>query len=137
VANTSQDKYYILQTATDEFRSLMQGFSAGVLLLDERGDMLTLVTESYADPSMPKLAGRSMPISVNPATNSSIKSGKTVLVADAQNDPILEPIRAIMKQRNIQSVLVTPMFSRNKVIGVFSIDTNDRTRASSNEITPH
>ena len=133
VANTSQDKYYILQTATDEFRSLMQGFSAGVLLLDESGDMLTLVTESYADPSMPKLAGRSMPISVNPATNSSIKSGKTVLVADAQNDPILEPIRAIMKQRNIQSVLVTPMFSRNKVIGVFSIDTNDPTRSFDND----
>lgn len=133
VANTSQDRLHILQTATDEFRILMQGFSAGVLLLDEKGDMLTLVTESYAEPSMPKLAGRAMPISVNPATNSSIKSGKTVLVEDAQTDPILEPIRAIMKQRNIQSVLVTPMFSRNKVIGVFSIDTNDPTRKFDND----
>ncbi|HNO94194.1 MAG TPA: GAF domain-containing protein, partial [Anaerolineales bacterium] len=36
-------------------------------------------------------------------------------------------------QRNIQSVLVTPMFSRNKVIGVFSIDTNDPNRLFDND----
>jgi PAS domain S-box-containing protein len=136
VANSSLDRQYILQTATDEFRTLMNAYSAGVLLLDEKGEMLTLTTESYADANMPKLAGRAMPISSNPATNSSIKSGKTVLVADAQKDLILKPIHEIMKQRNIQSVLVTPLFSRNKVIGVFSVDTNDAKRKfDTNDIT--
>ncbi|MBN8580706.1 MAG: GAF domain-containing protein [Anaerolineae bacterium] len=136
VANSSLDRQYILQTATDEFRTLMNAYSAGVLLLDEKGEMLTLTTESYADANMPKLVGRAMPISSNPATDSSIKSGKTVLVADAQKDLILKPIHEIMKQRNIQSVLVTPMFSRNKVIGVFSIDTNDiKRKFDTNDIT--
>ncbi len=136
VANSSLDMQYILQTATDEFRTLMNAYSAGVLLLDEKGEMLTLTTESYADSNMPKLVGRAMPIASNPATDSSIKSGKTVLVADAQTDPILKPIHEIMKMRNIQSVLVTPLFSRNKVIGVFSIDTNNAERKfDANDIT--
>lgn len=87
VANSSLDMQYILQTATDEFRVLMNAYSAGVLLLDEKGEMLTLTTESYANVEYTeKLAGRAMPISSNPATNSSIKSGKTVLVADAQKN---------------------------------------------------
>lgn len=128
ISNSSQDLQFILQTATDEFRKLMQAFSAGVLMLDEKGENLTLTTESYADPNMPSLAGRSMPISSNPATSKSIKSGDTVLVPNAQTDPILAPIHAVMKQRNIQSVLVTPLFSRNKIIGVFSVDTNDPNR---------
>ncbi|MFN8413845.1 MAG: GAF domain-containing protein [Anaerolineales bacterium] len=128
VANSSTDLQLILQTATEEFRMLMQAFSAGVLMLDEEGESLTLVTESYADPNMPRLAGRSMPVASNPATNKSIKSGDTVLVPNAQTDPILAPIHAIMKQRNIQSVLVTPLISRNKVIGVFSVDTNQTDR---------
>ncbi len=136
VTNSSVDLQFILQTATDEFRTLMQVYSAGVLLLDEKGETLTLTTESYADPNMPKLAGRSMPIASNPATNKSIKSGDTVLVPNAQTDPILEPIHAVMKQRNIQSVLVTPLLSRNKVIGVFSVDTNDPDRHfDANDVT--
>lgn len=41
-----------------------------------------------------------------------------------------------MKQRKIQSVLVTPLFSRNKVIGVFSVDTNDiKRKFDTNDIT--
>jgi signal transduction histidine kinase/PAS domain-containing protein len=128
VANTSLDLQYILQTATDEFRALMRAFSAGVLMLDNSGENLTLTTESYADPNVPSLVGRSMPIATNPATDKSIKSGNTVLVSDAQTDPILAPIHAVMKQRNIQSVLVTPLFSRDKIIGVFSVDTNDADR---------
>jgi PAS domain S-box-containing protein len=128
VANTSLDLQFILQTATDEFRALMRAFSAGVLMLDNRGENLTLTTESYADPNVPSLVGRSMPIATNPATDKSIKSGNTVLVSDAQTDPILAPIHAVMKQRNIQSVLVTPLFSRDKIIGVFSVDTNDPDR---------
>jgi signal transduction histidine kinase/PAS domain-containing protein len=128
VANTSLDLQFILQTATDEFRTLMRAFSAGVLMLDNSGENLTLTTESYADPNVPSLVGRSMPIATNPATDKSIKSGNTVLVSDAQTDPILAPIHAVMKQRNIQSVLVTPLFSRDKIIGVFSVDTNDADR---------
>ncbi|MBL8076335.1 MAG: GAF domain-containing protein [Anaerolineales bacterium] len=136
VANSSLDLQYILQTATDEFRVLMQAFSAGVLMLDEKGEALTLTTESYGEPNMPKLVGRVMPIAANPATDKSIKSGNTVLVPNAQTDPILAPIHAIMKQRNIQSVLVTPLFSRNKIIGVFSVDTNDPERHfDDNDIT--
>lgn len=133
VANSSLDLQYILQTATDEFRALMQAFSAGVLMLDEKGENLTLTTESYADPNVPSLVGRTMPIATNPATDKSIKSGNTVLVADAQTDPILAPIHAVMKQRNIQSVLVTPLFSRDKIIGVFSVDTNDPNRRFDND----
>jgi len=47
-----------------------------------------------------------------------MQSGRTLLIRDGDHDPLLEKVRPLLKGRGFNAILVLPIHSRNRVIGV-------------------
>jgi len=47
-----------------------------------------------------------------------MQSGRTLLIRDVDHDPLLEKVRPLLKGRGFNAILVLPIHSRNRVIGV-------------------
>jgi len=58
-----------------------------------------------------------------PELKQAFRSGETVFIADAANDPLLRQAKAALDRRNVRSIVVVPIRSRGAVIGAIFLRT--------------
>ena len=51
-----------------------------------------------------------------------ITTAKPIAVYDAQHDPLTEKIRSVIRSLRVQSILIVPLITKDRVIGSFSLD---------------
>lgn len=75
---------------------------------------------SYEDPSIRNLV---VDLDRYPELKRAFKSGETVFVPDAMNDPMFSSVKDTLSMRNVKSVVVVPIRWRQDVIGAIFLRT--------------
>lgn len=128
-----------LQTApaivTRELVELFDAQYSGIALLDGQRADLTVVAE-YARAGAAIGTDRSvLPVTGNPSSAQVIASGRSLVVRDAQTNPLTEPIHDLLRSRGTQCLMIVPLLSRGEVIGTLGIATDQAGREfTANEV---
>ncbi len=94
---------------------------SGIALLDETGESLKVVAEYTPSRSLNAL-GAIIPVRNNPTTEFVLQHRRPLAIADVENDERMEPIRALMRRRNVASLLIIPLFARETIVGTIGLD---------------
>jgi signal transduction histidine kinase len=127
-ATSVLDLKNILYLAAREMVNLLHARSVGVALLNAEKTAVEVV--AYASiHDEPSSVGLVIPLEGNIATQKVIKTRQSIVINDAQNTPLQdEATRAVMRQRNTQCIMITPLLARGEVIGTIGPDTDDPER---------
>ncbi len=113
----------LAEIALVEYLYILNLPQGGVLLFDEdktNGTLIALVQQyRLVEP------GLRLPIAGNPSYEQLLARKEPVLIKDALQDPLLEPVRDQVHQLNIKSLLLVPIITRNEVIGALGADSTE------------
>lgn len=106
---------------------------AGFALFDPAGTVAEVIAE-YRLPGRSSALGMHIPIQDNPSMAYVLEKRQPLAVYDAQNDPLLAPVHSLMVQREIASILITPLFLDGRVIGTLGVDSLQKRLFSPSDI---
>ena len=92
------------------------------------------VIATYQPPDSPSAIGAVIPVTDNPSMAYVLEHKAPLAITDAQTDPFLIPIHRLMRQWNIQSILIVPIIVDGKVIGTIEFDAFQRRVFSDSEV---
>ncbi|MEA3341382.1 MAG: GAF domain-containing protein, partial [Chloroflexota bacterium] len=92
------------------------------------------VVATYQPPGSPSSIGVSIPVVGNPSMSYILEHKTHLAITDAQADPLLAPIHELMRQWNIQSILIVPIVVDGEVIGTLGFDAFQRRVFTDSEI---
>lgn len=118
---SSADLISALQQVCAKVANFFSAQQAGFALLDESASSAVVIAE-YRASGRSSALGLNIPVKDNPSMAYVLEKKQPLAVHDAQNDPLLEPVRSIMVQREIASILIVPLILDAGVIGTLGID---------------
>jgi PAS domain S-box-containing protein len=126
--SASLDIHHSLQIVADELALATNIEAIAIALINDDKAGLTVVAEHYD----PEYAGSSLgfviPIEGNALTQEVLNTRRTILVEDAQNNPLTEPVHDGMRMRGVNTLYVIPMFAGNEIVGTVGIDIVEKER---------
>lgn len=111
-----------LQIVVDELVALTTADQARIGLLDEDRAQLTIVSEQFDESRSPSALGLAIPVEGNALTQEVLSTAKPVVIPDAQTHPLTAPIRGMLRDQGIQTMIVLPILSGNEIIGTVGMD---------------
>ena len=108
----------ILQAISKKLGSTFGLDRCSIFLAGERSEVRLVA--SYEDPSIRNLV---VDLDRYPELKQAFKSGETVFIPDAMNDPMFSQVRDNLSMRNVRSVVVVPIRWRQDVIGAIFLRT--------------
>ncbi len=126
--SASLDIHQSLQIVADELAQATNIEAIAIALINDDKASLTVVAEHYDPEHAGSSLGFVIPIEGNALTQEVLTTRRTILVEDAQNNPLTEPVHEGMRMRGVNTLYVIPMFAGNEIIGTVGIDIveNDR-----------
>ena len=100
----------------------------GIALLNEERQVMTVVASYTPIANAPDVIGVELPVQGNPSTQQVLATRKTLVIDDAQQNPLTVSIHAEMRLRSIQSLMLIPLIAGNRVIGTVGLDILEQTR---------
>jgi GAF domain-containing protein/ActR/RegA family two-component response regulator len=119
-----------LQVVADEIYSSLPLESCGIALLNKERTALTLVADHTSDVSA---LGALIPLEGNPSTQKVIDTRQTLVIGDAQTNPLTAPIHELMQQRKVQTLIIVPLIIGNEIIGTVGLDITKEGRVLTTE----
>jgi GAF domain-containing protein len=126
--SSSLDIKYSLQVVADELAKAIDVDAVGIALMNPDMASLTVTAEYYDSKTAGSSLGYKIPIEGNLLTQKVLNERQTVLVEDAQNNPLTEPVHQGMRQRGLNTLYLIPMFAGNKIVGTVGIDIMEKGR---------
>ncbi|MCM2316267.1 MAG: GAF domain-containing protein [Thermoanaerobaculia bacterium] len=115
-----------LDIVAREMVKLLDARSCGITLLDDLRTKLTVVAE-HSLGRVESSVGLDIPlIEENLSSVQVVEMARSVIVSDAQRNPLAEALRETFRERGTQALLIAPLIVRGEVIGTIALDT-DRT----------
>jgi signal transduction histidine kinase/CheY-like chemotaxis protein len=102
--------------------------TSDVALLNPERTTLTFMADYVVNADVPSITGATISLADNPASIDVVKTGKSVVVPQAQTNPQLRSSHHIQKQRHIHCRMIVPLISHGKVIGTISVGTDQEDR---------
>jgi signal transduction histidine kinase len=121
-----------LEVVAREIVELVDTRSTGIALLNEASTELTVMANYSRDENHPLSVGLVIPILGNPSSAQVVETGRSLVVTQAQTNPLTEPIHTILRERRTQCLMIVPLLIRGKVIGTIGVTTDQIGR----EFTP-
>jgi PAS domain S-box-containing protein len=118
----------ILQATARELVQVFDARNCGIALLNPAETELTVVTDYSQSAEEPAAKGTKIPLVGNMSSQQVIESGRSVVVPDAQTNPLTEPIHDLLRERRTECLMIVPLRVRGEVIGTFGIDTTEAER---------
>ncbi|HWQ84598.1 MAG TPA: GAF domain-containing protein, partial [Anaerolineales bacterium] len=94
----------------------------GIALLNEERQVMTIVASYSPIPNAPEVIGIDLPIQGNPSTQQVLATRKTLVVEDAQHNPLTSAIHNELHLRSIESLMIIPLIVDERVIGTVGLD---------------
>jgi signal transduction histidine kinase/DNA-binding response OmpR family regulator len=117
-----------LETVAREMGQLFNVRNCDIALLNDDETLLKVVAGyCQREDDLPRI-GTVIPLRNNPSSIQVIRTGRPVVVPQAQTNPMTAPIHDIMRARQTQSLLIVPLLARGAVIGTIGIATGDPER---------
>ena len=128
VAASSFNLHAILEATATETVQVLNARNSGIALLDESRQNLTVIADHNVSPDEASAVGLVIPLANNPSSIQAIETRRSVVVANAQTNPLTESIHALLRERQTQCLMVVPLVARGEAIGTIGIDTTDPAR---------
>lgn len=118
----------ILKAICKEMVQIFNARNTGIGLLNENKSKLQLMA-FHSDVEQEKDAtGMEIPVDGNAATIYVIQTGKTIVVPDVQNNPIMGSFHDIASMRGTHCIMIVPLISKGNIIGTIGLPTLDADR---------
>jgi len=115
----------ILGIVADELITRFSLGHVGIALLNEDRTALVVQADRSRVPGMASSVGTVIPIAGNPAIQKVLATRTTLVIPDAQHDPLMAPVQDLMRQRGVQSTAILPLIAGGDVIGTIDLDIVD------------
>ena len=116
----------ILQIICEEMVHIFNARNAGIGLLNKEKTKLKLVAFHAMVDTESDATGIEIPVDGNAATIHVISSAQTIIVPDAQNNPITASFHDIASLRGTHCIMIVPLIARSEVIGTIGLPTSDK-----------
>jgi GAF domain-containing protein/HAMP domain-containing protein len=111
----------ILGVVCCELVNAFEAQQAAAALMDASGASLTVIAECKHEEGLSAL-GVIIPVQENPATLYVLKHKKPLAAPDVQSDVLFAPVRSLMKERKVVSLIILPVLKNGEVIGTIGVD---------------
>ncbi len=115
------DLQAILRAISQELAIIFNAKTTSIGLLNPERTELTFIADYVANSELPGIVGTMLSLANNHASIQVVKTGKSVIVPQAQTNTLIESSQHIMKQRNLHCMMIVPLLSRGNVMGTISI----------------
>src|SRR6185436_13234108 len=113
----------VLDAITREMVGLVRATSSAIALLDD--GRLRIAAFHSTDAALPSVKGVEFAADSNAASVRVISTRLPLVVADAQNDPLTDPLHDQLRRLGTTCLLLVPLVSRGEVIGTLGIDATE------------
>src|SRR5574341_55445 len=128
-ANSSLDIVTIMETICRELAGALDLPQAAVAAFDDEQKTMQVIAE-YVGPGREPARRVLMPVQGNPVAEKLIAERKTICIADVRTDPLVAPLLRHLnvnpdeasERRGTLSVMIVPMFIRERIIGSLGLD---------------
>lgn len=111
-----------MQIIVDELAQAINVEQVGIALLNPERDALTVVAEHFNPDVSPSAVGFVIPLVGNLSSQQVIATRKTVIVEDAQHNPMTATAHEVMRQRGVETLVIMPILVGDEVAGTLGID---------------
>ena len=125
VMTTNIDMKTALETLARELVQTFNARNCGIALLDPSKTSLTVVADALAEEHEEHAVGIVIPLDGNLSSQYVVDNKRSLVIPDAQTDPMTEPIHERMRQRRTKCLAIIPLLSGGDVIGTIGLDTTD------------
>ncbi len=122
---TVQDLPATLLAASREMTRIFRAVRCGMALLNGARTALTVVADFSTAPDEPNGVGLVLPLAGNPASVTVVETARTLVIPDAQTNPLTESIHAMLRARRVECLMVAPLLARGEVIGTIGVDLDE------------
>ena len=124
----SLDVEQSLQTIADELAAAIGVEAIGIALMNDDQNSLTVVAEHYDPERAQSSLGYVIPLEGNLLTQKAINRRQTVMVEDAQHNPLTAPVHDGMRLRGVNTLYIVPMVAGKEIVGTVGIDILEKGR---------
>ena len=126
------DPRAILEATSREIVRIFGARNTGIALLNPARTELAVVADYSAEASEPSTTGLVIPLEGNPSSAYVVETGQSIVISQAQTNPLTAAIHDLMRERHTEGLMIVPLRVRGEVIGTIGIDTDQPDR----EFTP-
>jgi serine phosphatase RsbU (regulator of sigma subunit) len=126
--SSTLDLKEILKTICRELVQIFGARNTGIGLLNRDKTKLRVVAFHSVSDEENDATGLEIPLAGNAATVFVIEHGETIIVPDAQHNPITSSYHDIALSRGTQCIMIVPLLARGEVIGTIGLPTSDVNR---------
>lgn len=126
-----RDLQELLADATREIVAIFNCRNCGIALIDASGQSATVVADANRDPNEFSARGVVIPLEGNASAQRVIETQQSLIIQNAQTDPLTTSIHGLMKERHTTGLMIVPLLVRGKVIGTLGLDTDEPNRVFS------
>ncbi|MDM8544087.1 response regulator [Desulfococcaceae bacterium HSG9] len=127
IISKGPDLYTALDTVIQEVGRLFDAKGASIALLNEmEGLEMTIVAHFKTVEDETSMVNYKLPYT--PVTEQIVLKGKSVVISDASTDIRLKPVRELLLSRGIRSLMVVPLKTPGKIIGVIIVSRGQKDR---------
>ncbi|MFM8321440.1 MAG: GAF domain-containing protein [Chloroflexota bacterium] len=119
--SASLDLQQSLEIVTRELAASLNAYT-GIALLDRPRAQLTVVTNASPYPDTPNTVGMDIPLAGNPSSQQVIDTRRSLLVEEPQSAEITRPIHDVLRQLDVQALLIIPLVTGAEVIGTVALE---------------
>jgi GAF domain-containing protein len=125
VMTTDIDMITALETLARELVQTFKARNCGIALLNEERTELTVVADALNEEHEEHAVGIVIPLEGNLSSQYVVENRRSLVIRDAQTDPMTAPIHERMRQRRTRCLAIIPLLSGGSVIGTIGVDTTD------------
>jgi PAS domain S-box-containing protein len=122
---SSKNTVEALHNVCVELARFLQAPQAGFAILNPEHTEAKVIAD-YHPPDSPSAIGVVIPVRGNPSMTYILEHKVPLVITEAQTDPLLSPVHDVMRQRNVQSILLAPILVEGKVVGTLGFDAFQR-----------
>jgi signal transduction histidine kinase len=123
-----RDLQAALEIVAREMVELFNTPNCGIALLNAAQTELRVVASYSQDAALPSSLGIVIPVAGNPSSIQVIESGRSIVVPQAQTNPLTAPIHELMREWGTQCLMIVPLLARGEVIGTIGLSTDQAGR---------
>jgi signal transduction histidine kinase/HAMP domain-containing protein len=113
---------------TRELVGLFRAQSSGVALRGPDGETMTVLAEHSRNGPMDEADASILPLAGGLSSLAAIANGRSLVVPDAQTNPLTAPLHELLAMRGTQCLMIVPLLVRGEVIGTIAVASDERGR---------
>ncbi len=112
-----------LKAVSRELVQIFDAYRSGITLLNpERTELSIVAVHSTDADEHGLLEGMTIPLADNPSSTQVVETGKSIVVPEAQTNPLTQPIHNLLRKHGTQCMMIVPLLVRQEVIGTIGVD---------------